>query len=132
MLLNLLFFCSGLSGLIYQVVWVRQLGNVYGNTVYSGSMVVAIFMLGLGLGGYAFGVLADRRYRSRSDSLVRLYGLLEVLIAGFALVVSLILPHLGGMVAHLSWYETDATGWHALTFVSYLCRSALPSRYWLL
>ena len=125
MLLNLLFFCSGLSGLIYQVVWVRQLGNVYGNTVYSGSMVVAIFMLGLGLGGYVFGVLADRRYQSPSDSLVRLYGLLEVLIAGFGLVVSLILPHLGGMVAHLSSYETDAAGWHTLTFVSYLCRSAI-------
>ena len=32
-LLYLLFFCSGLSGLIYQVVWVRVFGNVFGNTV---------------------------------------------------------------------------------------------------
>lgn len=124
MLLHLFFFCSGLSGLVYQVVWVRQLGNVYGNTVYSGSMVVAIFMLGLGLGSYAFGVLADRRYQSRPDSLVRLYGLLEVLIAGFGLVVSLILPHLGVIVARLSGYQTEASGWHVLTFVSYLCRTA--------
>jgi uncharacterized membrane protein len=37
MLLYLCFFCSGLSGLIYQAVWVRMFGNVFGNTVYSGS-----------------------------------------------------------------------------------------------
>ena len=55
MLLHLFFFCSGISGLLYQVVWVRQFGNVYGNTVYSASIVVAIFMLGLGVGSYVFG-----------------------------------------------------------------------------
>ena len=45
-LVYLLFVCSGLSGLIYQVVWVRVFGNVFGNTVYSASLVVAVFMLG--------------------------------------------------------------------------------------
>ena len=125
MLLHLFFFCSGISGLLYQVVWVRQFGNVYGNTVYSASIVVAIFMLGLGLGSYVFGVLADRRYQSRPESLVRLYGVLELLIAGFGLVVSLVLPHLGGIVARLSSYETDSVGWQALTFVSHLGRGAM-------
>ena len=60
-LLYLLFFCSGLSGLIYQVVWVRVFGNVFGNTVYSTSLVVAVFMLGLGVGSYVTGAWADRR-----------------------------------------------------------------------
>ena len=32
-LIYLLFFLSGISGLIYQVVWVRQFGHIYGNTV---------------------------------------------------------------------------------------------------
>ncbi len=125
MLLHLFFFCSGLSGLVYQVIWVRQFGQVFGNTVYSGSIVVAIFMLGLGVGSYVFGVLADRRHQSRPESLVRLYGVLEVLIAGFGLAVSLMLPHLGGIVARLSSYETDPVGWHALTFVSHLTRGAM-------
>lgn len=125
MLLHLFFLCSGISGLVYQVVWVRQFGHVYGNTVYSASIVVAIFMLGLGLGGYAFGVLADRRYLSRPDSLVRLYGVLEVLIAGFGLAVSLVLPHLGGLVARVSGYETDTSGWHVLTLTSYLARGVI-------
>ena len=51
-LLYLLFFLSGMSGLIYQVVWVRVFGNVFGNTVYSTSLVIAVFMLGLGVGSY--------------------------------------------------------------------------------
>ena len=68
--LHLLFFGSGVSGLIYQVVWVRQLGHIFGNTVYSASIVVAIFMLGLGVGSYLLGTLADRRYRARPDSAI--------------------------------------------------------------
>src|SRR6195256_6238995 len=67
-LLYLLFFCSGLSGLIYQVVWVRVFGNVFGNTVYSTSLVVAVFMLGLGVGSYFTGVWADRQYAAQLPS----------------------------------------------------------------
>ena len=44
MLLQPFFFCYGLSGLRDRVVWVRQFGYVYGNTDYSGSIVVAIFI----------------------------------------------------------------------------------------
>ena len=61
-LIYLLFFLSGISGLIYQVVWVRVFGNVFGNTIYSASIVVAVFMLGLGVGSYVVGAWADRRY----------------------------------------------------------------------
>jgi hypothetical protein len=70
-----------------------QFGQVFGNTVYSASIVVAIFMVGLGAGSYLLGALADRRYRSRPDSLVRVYSVLEILIAGLGLLVSLALPH---------------------------------------
>ena len=43
--LHLLFFCSGVSGLIYQVAWVRAFGHIYGDTIHSASIVVAVFML---------------------------------------------------------------------------------------
>ena len=46
-----LFLLSGISGLIYQVVWVREFGAVFGNTVYSAAAVMAVFMCGLGFGG---------------------------------------------------------------------------------
>ena len=69
MALHAVFFASGISGLVYQVVWVRQFAQIYGNTVHSAAIVVAIFMVGLGVGGYLFGAFADRRYQSRPDSL---------------------------------------------------------------
>ena len=45
-----LFFLSGVSGLLYQVVWVREFGNVFGNTVHSAATVTAVFLCGLGIG----------------------------------------------------------------------------------
>jgi spermidine synthase len=136
--LHVLFFCSGVSGLIYQVVWVRQFGAVYGNTVYSASIVVAIFMLGLGVGSYVFGALADRpafvsglrrgtHPASESDGLVRLYALLESLIALTGAVISLALPHLTAIVARLSSYETGADGWQTLSAASYVWRGVLAT-----
>ena len=124
-ILYLLFFCSGLSGLIYQVVWVRVFGNVFGNTIYSASMVVAIFMLGLGIGSYVVGGWADRRYLDQPESLVRTYGVFELLIGLMGLGVSALLPHLGRLSALVSSYSRDAGGWYVLSTTSYLARGGI-------
>jgi spermidine synthase len=55
-----LFFLSGASALIYQVLWLRLLGLVFGVTVYAASTVWAGFMAGLAIGSLAAGRLADR------------------------------------------------------------------------
>ena len=55
-----LFFLSGACGLIYQVLWLRLLGLVFGVTVYAASTVWASFMGGLALGSLAGGRLGDR------------------------------------------------------------------------
>jgi len=120
-----LFFCSGVSGLIYQVVWVRQFGRVFGNTVYSGSVVVAIFMLGLGVGSILFGALADRRHASGARGLVRVYAGLEALIAALGLGISLLLPHLTTLVSQLSAYDIGADGWRTLSIWSYVVRAGV-------
>ena len=119
-LLYFLFFCSGLSGLIYQVVWVRVFGNVFGNTVYSASLVVAVFMLGLGVGSYVVGVWADRRYGSRPESLLRTYGMLELAVGALGLGISALLPHLGRVSALVTSYTREANGWYGLSTASYL------------
>jgi spermidine synthase len=90
-LIYLLFFLSGISGLIYQVVWVRMFGNVFGNTIYSASIIVAVFMLGLGAGSYLVGAWADRRYAARPDSLLRAYGHFELIIAAMGLAIAAVL-----------------------------------------
>src|SRR5262249_16940994 len=79
--LFLVFFLSGLSGLIYQVAWVRQFGIAFGSTIHTTSLVVALFMLGLGGGSYLAGLWADRRYARAPDSLLSAYGVFELLIA---------------------------------------------------
>jgi spermidine synthase len=126
-LLYLLFFCSGLSGLIYQVVWVREFGNAFGNTVYSASVVVAVFMLGLGAGSYLVGRWADRRYSTRPDSLLRAYGFVELAIAGLGLAIALVLPHLSAISALTSSYSRDAAGWYVPSTASYLARGAIAT-----
>ena len=124
-LLYFLFFCSGLSGLIYQVVWVRAFGNVFGNTIYSASLVVAVFMLGLGVGSYVVGAWADRRYLDRPESLLRAYAYVEMAIAALGLGISALLPRLEQLSAMLSSYSQDAQGWYVLSAGSYLGRATV-------
>jgi spermidine synthase len=128
-LIYFLFFCSGFSALVYQVVWVRVFGNVFGSTVYSASLVLAVFMLGLGAGGYLGGWWADRRHGRNADPalLVRDYGCLELAIGLMGFGVAGILPHLGRLSALVSSYSQDANGWHALSLASYLARAGICS-----
>jgi spermidine synthase len=119
------FLLSGISGLIYQVVWVRVFGNVFGNDVYSAAIVIAVFMCGLGVGSYAIGRWADRRYREGPRALLRAYAICELAIAGLALALALLLPNLERFSAAVSVYQLDPEGWHALTPGSYAIRYSL-------
>lgn len=78
------FFLSGATGLIYEVLWARMLGLVFGATTLAVSTVLAAFMGGLALGS----ALAGRSGASIKRP-VRAYGLLEIGIALYALAVPL-------------------------------------------
>jgi spermidine synthase len=78
-----LFFLSGISGLIYEVVWIRMLTRVLGNTTSATSIVLSAYMGGLGLGSLLIGRYADRVRRP-----LRLYAFLELGI-GVAALLSL-------------------------------------------
>ena len=117
-----LFFLSGVSGLIYQVVWVRVFANVFGNTIYSASLIVAVFMLGLGVGAYIIGAWADRRYAARPVSLLRTYGYVELLIGILGLGISTLLPNLGPLSARLSSYVREPSCWFVLSSGWYLAQ----------
>jgi spermidine synthase len=124
--LLLLFFPSGISSFIYPVVWVRQFGLVFGATTHTTSLVVAIFMLGLGTGSYVGGLWADRRYARAPESLLRSYGIVELLIAALGVAIALALPHLHALAARSSTYVTDpATGWFVLSPMSYVAQGAI-------
>jgi predicted membrane-bound spermidine synthase len=80
-LLNVLFFCSGMPALIYQVVWQRALFAIYGVNAQSVAVVVTAFMLGLGIGSLVGGRLSGRFPRSG----ILIFGLAELGVAAFGL-----------------------------------------------
>jgi spermidine synthase len=82
-----LFFFSGMSGLIYQIVWTRNLVLIFGNTMLATSTVLSAFMAGLAAGSFVLGKYADKRPRG----LIRVYALLEAGIGLFALLFPLLL-----------------------------------------
>ncbi len=77
-----LFFLSGATGLIYQLVWVRKLVLLFGNTTYATSAILTAFMGGLALGSYLIG-----RYADRIKKPLQLYGKLELGIGGAAIAI---------------------------------------------
>jgi len=91
-------FLSGFTALLYQVVWIRRFGQVFGLQVITMSIVLATFMLGLSLGSYVIGRWSDRFSR------FRLYIFLEVGLALFALFFN----DLFGLLTR--WYAELAAG----------------------
>lgn len=61
--LRLLFFVSGCAALLYQIVWQRTLFSIYGINSEAVTMVVTVFMLGLGLGSLAGGSISKNPKR---------------------------------------------------------------------
>ncbi len=81
-----LFFFSGALGLVYEVVWARQLTLLMGVSIYSVSAVVAAFMGGLGLGAEFFGRKLDKGLAP-----IRLYSLMELGIGAYVLLFPAVL-----------------------------------------
>lgn len=84
--ISLLLFGSGLTALIYQVAWMRELRLVFGFSTAASAAVVAIFMGGLGVGSWLLGRRADQAAKP-----LAFYGKLELAIAGSAAITPLLL-----------------------------------------
>ncbi len=82
-----LFFVSGASGLIDQVVWTRMAFASFGIIAPVLSVVLSVFMLGLAVGSWAGGRLIGPLVRRTGWSAAAFYGLAEGLIGVGALVV---------------------------------------------
>ncbi|WP_395751992.1 fused MFS/spermidine synthase [Prosthecobacter sp.] len=76
------FILSGISALIYQLVWQRALLTIYGSNVESVAMVVAAFLAGLGIGSIAGGWIS----KSSRAPLVLLFGLAELGVGAYGLI----------------------------------------------
>jgi len=86
MMTYVLVFFSGFASLIYQVLWMKQLGLLFGNTAHAASATLAAFFTGLAVGSWFWG-----RRCARSGNFLRIYSLLEGGIAVTALLYFVIL-----------------------------------------
>lgn len=82
-------FLSGFSALIYQLVWVRVLGLVFGVSSFAVATVVAVFLLGLGFGSLYFG-----KWSEKLKNPLKSYLFVELCIGIFSIVSYLIINNL--------------------------------------
>ncbi len=115
-LFALIFFLSGFSGLIYQILWMRLFALSLGNTFIAISMIVAAFLGGLFAGAWLVG-----KYMGRCRNELRWYALLEILVGCFALLLLLVFPALDRLYLLLgnwvgNWPIGDVIAKFILTF----------------
>jgi len=81
--LCVVFFLSGSSALIFEVIWFQLSGLTFGNSIWATSIVLSSFMGGLALGNF---LITFKGHKIKSP--IRTYALLEIIIgiSGFALV----------------------------------------------
>jgi spermidine synthase len=80
------FFFSGITSLLFEIVWTRWFTVLFGSTTTSASVVLAATFLGVAVGNRVFGRIADR-----SSNPALLYGKLELGVAAGVLFAYIVL-----------------------------------------
>ncbi len=99
---------SGLSALGAEVVWTRLLSLLMGGTVYTFSIILAVFLIGLGIGSGAGSLLARSCAKPRR-TLACLQMSLAGALAWAALIISKSLPY---WPINPGLYTSDWGHWH--------------------
>jgi spermidine synthase len=104
------FAISGFCSVLYELVWLRLAMAQFGVTTAMVSIVLSVFMAGLGLGSWLSGKLIDKPGHSRFRPALRVYAVIELLIGVSSLLVPqelllghVVLGHSGGF-SSLAYY----------------------------
>ena len=103
MIIYLLVFLSGFCALIYQVLWMKQLGLLFGNTSHAAGATLAAFFAGLAVGSWFWG---KRSGQCRNQ--LRIYAGLELGIAITALLYFVVMK--GYHVIYPEVYQSVHSG----------------------
>lgn len=118
----LLFFISGFPALLYQIIWQRSLFTLFGANVESVTIIVTVFMLGLGLGSLLGGRLSARP----GMRLLAAFGCVELCTGGFGLVSLWIFHRVAAFTAGSSLLVTGGVAFALLLIPTLLMGSTLP------
>jgi spermidine synthase len=87
---SLILFLSGSSALLFQTLWLRLSGLVFGNSVWAAALILSSFMAGLALGSAMAASWTSQQWHP-----LRVYAGLEVAVAIFGCLLVFVLPLLG-------------------------------------
>lgn len=117
-----LFFLSGFPALLYQIVWQRALFTIYGVNIQSVTVIVTVFMLGLGLGSLAGGRLSTL---SKIRTL-QTFGIIEFSIGVFGVFSLALFKYFAQFTAGASTATTGIVTFLLLLIPTLLMGSTLP------
>jgi hypothetical protein len=113
-LIPLLLFCSGATGLAYEVLWARDWALVYGTTAVGVAVVLAAYFAGLAIGA----PLGARLVRGRDG--LRVYGALELAVAVAMLAYIALRPQLAPLASLVTTHLPHAIAPFARTALAFV------------
>ncbi len=120
--LTAIFFISGFSALIYQVCWQRMLFTGFGVDLTSITMIVSVFMAGLGIGAFFGGRIADWF----PNKIITIFCLIEMGIGLFGLISYSMIMGLQHTLIHANTFLLGIATFLLLLFPTFLMGATLP------
>ena len=117
-----LFMLSGIAALVYQVAWQRLLFTLFGVNIESVTLIVSIFMFGLGVGALTGGWLSEKF----SKKLPELFLWIEIGIAIFGFISIPLIKYVGEVAAGMSTTGIGAAVYIVLFFPTLCMGATLP------
>jgi spermidine synthase len=119
------FVISGSCGMVYEVIWIRLAMASFGVTTALASIVLSIFMGGLGLGSWVAGILTRKLIRSNPSRGLHVYCVVELLIGCSTFLVPIelrlgrnIMLRAGSFAAWQTWHYYALAGiWLVITLL---------------
>ena len=116
------FFLSGIAALIYQIAWQRMLFTAFGVDLESITIIISVFMAGLGVGAYYGGRIADRF----PNHIIQFFALTEVGIGTFGIASPFLIEFVKEVFLHSNVLTVALANFVLLLFPTFLMGSTLP------
>ncbi len=117
-----IFFISGFSALIYQVSWQRLLFTGFGVDLTSITLIISVFMMGLGVGAFFGGRIADKF----ANNIISIFCMVELLIGVFGLASYHLILGLQSVLVHASLPVLAIMTFFLLLLPTFLMGLTLP------
>ncbi|MBC9228953.1 fused MFS/spermidine synthase [bacterium SPL81] len=116
------FFISGFSALIYQICWQRLLFTGIGVDLTSITVIVSVFMFGLGVGAFWGGRIADKF----DKQIIIIFCIIEFFIGVFGLISKSLILLIQDFLVYSNLLKIASVSFVILLFPTFLMGSTLP------